>query len=118
MPDPRVSFKVHVLCLRVKNKMCSARKRRARERPPRVKRLKPSLYVRALFPLCACPLLVPCMVGGNSQPSQPETPITNHVEDPFSGPYTLLRESIIIIPGLCRRMTVAVVGLVCSDQLS
>jgi ABC-type methionine transport system permease subunit len=28
---------------------------------------------------------------------------------------TLLRESI---PGLVRRMTVAVVGLVCSDQLS
>ena len=30
---------------------------------------------------------------------------------------TLLRESIKI-PGLCRRMSVAVVGLVCSDQLS
>ena len=30
---------------------------------------------------------------------------------------TVLRESIII-PGLCRRMSVAVVGLVCSDQLS
>ena len=29
---------------------------------------------------------------------------------------TLLRESIII-PGLCRRMSVAVVGLVCSDEL-
>ena len=30
---------------------------------------------------------------------------------------TVLRESIKI-PGLCRRMSVAVVGLVCSDQLS
>ena len=33
------------------------------------------------------------------------------------GMHRLLRESIII-PGLCRRMTVAVVCLVCSDQLT
>ena len=93
--------------------MFGAEKRRAGNGPPG-ETLK-AVYTRLrIVPL----VLVPCMVGGNSQPSQPETPITNHVEDPFSGPYTLLRESIIIIPGLCRRMTVAVVGLVCSDQLS
>jgi hypothetical protein len=44
-----------------------------------------------------------------------------YVARPYNGSVrtgvTLLRESIKI-PGLCRRMSVAVVGLVCSDQLS